>query len=122
MRSVMRAVCAVCLLLAACGDEEKKSAKDKCETLVDTFCETVTSCAEDADLLDPDYPARELLADCKQTVGEGAHCEDAKEVSNRYDACLSAASEQLDCDESNDSLLFEDTFAVPAQCQGVIKY
>ncbi|HEX6242354.1 MAG TPA: hypothetical protein VFZ61_15690 [Polyangiales bacterium] len=122
MRTVMRAVCALGLLLAACGDDEKKSATSKCETLVDTFCETVTSCAEDADLLDPGYSPRELLADCKDVVGDGAHCEDAKEVTSRYDACLSAASERLDCDESNDSLLFEDTFAIPVQCEGVVRY
>jgi hypothetical protein len=108
--------------MAACGDDEKKSAKAKCETLVETFCETVTRCAEDADLLDPGYSQRELFSDCKEVVGDGAHCEDAVQVSSRYDVCLSAASERLDCEESNDSLLFEDTFAVPAQCQGVIQY
>lgn len=113
---------AMSLLAGACNDEHKNNARAKCETLVDTFCETVTGCADDADLLDPDYPARELLADCKETVGRGAHCEDAKTVTTRYERCLSAASDGLDCDESNDSLLYEDSFAVPAQCEGVIQY
>jgi hypothetical protein len=104
--------------LAGCDD----SPTEKCEKLIDTFCETVTSCAEDAELLDPSYSASELLADCKRTVGEGAHCADAEDVTGDYDRCLAAASEQLDCDESNRSLVEEETFAIPAICEGVVQY
>jgi hypothetical protein len=110
-------------VLAGCGDDDHQdSAKAKCETLIDTFCETVTSCAEDADLLEDDYSPRELLADCKETVGEDAHCDDAKQVTSKYTACLQAAGEKLSCEDSNQSLLTDDTFAIPAVCQGVVRY
>jgi hypothetical protein len=118
----MAVACALAVSLGACGDEHENSAKAKCETLVETFCETVTSCADDADLLADGYSPRELLADCKETVGRGAHCGDAKQISSRYEGCLSAASERLDCEESNQSLLVDESFAVPAQCEGVIQY
>lgn len=104
--------------LVGCDD----SPREKCEKLIDTFCETVTSCADDADLLDPSYSRADLLADCKQTVGEGAHCADAEDVTGDYDRCLAASSERLDCDESNESLLNDQTFAIPAICEGVIQY
>jgi hypothetical protein len=122
MRSVVRALLII-TVLAGCGDDDHgDSAKEKCETLVDTFCETVTSCAEDADLLADDYSPRELLADCKETVGEGAHCSDAKKVTSKYSACLAAAGEKLACEDSNQSLLDDDTFAIPAVCEGVVGY
>lgn len=104
--------------LVGCDD----SPTEKCEKLIDTYCETVTTCAEDADLLDPSYSARELLADCKRTVADGAHCDDAEDVTSDYDRCLAASSDQLDCDESNDSLLNDQTFAIPAICEGVVQY
>jgi len=112
---------AILLALAGCGDDDENKAQKKCETLVETFCEAATSCAEDADLLAEGYSASELLHDCRQTVSEGAHCDDAKEITSKYDSCLAAASDRLDCDESNDSLL-DDTFAIPAVCQGVVRF
>lgn len=105
-------------LLVGCDD----SPKEKCEKLIDTFCETVTSCAEDAELLDKDYSRGDLLADCKHTVADGAHCGDAEDVSSDYDRCLAASSDKLDCSESNDSLVNDQTFAIPAVCEGVVKY
>jgi hypothetical protein len=123
MRSVVCAL-AVITVLAGCDEENshEDSAQLKCETLVSTFCETVTTCAEDADLLADDYRPSELLADCRETVGEGAHCADAKDVTSKYERCLEAASERLDCEDSNQSLLEDDSFAVPALCQGVVRY
>jgi hypothetical protein len=103
---------------AGCDD----SPKEKCEKLIDTYCETVATCADDADLLDRDYTRGDLLTDCKDTVAEGAHCSDAEDVSDDYDRCLAASSDKLDCDESNDSLLNDQTFAIPAICEGVVQY
>ena len=115
MRHVLLAFAA---FLVGCDD----SPKEKCEKLIDTFCETVTTCADDADLLDESYPRSELLTDCKRTVADGAHCADAEDVTSDYDRCLAAASDQLDCDESNESLLNDSTFAIPSICEGVIQY
>ena len=108
-------------VLGGCGGDESDSAEAKCERLVNTFCKAATECAEDADLLDPSYSAKELLADCKETVGDGAHCEEAVDVTSRYDRCLNAAGEGLSCRESNQSLL-NDVFAIPDVCEGVVEY
>jgi hypothetical protein len=120
MRYWMMALITVTMLGGCGGDDD--GAEAKCERLVNTFCKAATECAEDADLLDPDYSAKELLADCKETVGEGAHCDEALDVSSRYDRCLNAAGEGLSCRESNQSLLLEDTFAIPDVCEGVVQY
>lgn len=121
MRSVVRALL-ITTVLVGCGDDEKDSAQEKCETLVDTFCESAASCAEDADLLADDYSPRELIRDCKEAVSEGAHCSKAKDVTSKYNACLRAAGENLVCEDSNESLLEDDTFAIPAVCQGVVRF
>jgi hypothetical protein len=121
MRNVVRAV-GLTVLLIGCGDDHDDGAQQKCETLVTTFCESVTSCAQDADLLADDYRPSELLADCRKTISKGAHCGDAKEVSSKYASCLEAAGEGLGCEDSNQSLLDDRSFAIPALCQGVVGY
>jgi hypothetical protein len=103
------------LLLTACGDDEEgKSAPQKCHDLINTFCDRVTHCAVEGDILDEDYAPSELEADCREAVGEALPhpCEEADDVSDDYSECL-ADVKVFSCEESNDSLLNDDAFAGP---------
>jgi hypothetical protein len=113
------------LLLTACGDDEEKSPVQKCKDMVNTFCDRVTSCAVDADILDADYPAAELKMDCKEaidTVGV-VPCDEADGVGDNYSECVSDLK-AFSCDTSNDSLLQEmPSFAPPpASCDDAILF
>jgi len=120
------------LLLTACGDDGKKSTADacedmtgtdrttcereearkdavaKCNNLINTFCDRVTSCAEDDDLLDDaSYSAAELKMDCSETIGDALRCDTAVDVGDGYDDCL-ADAKTFSCEESNDALLSDN--------------
>jgi hypothetical protein len=114
------------VLVTACGDDEEKSrdeeqpsaeelrqmAVQKCNDLIDTFCERVVGCAEDEDLIDERYPATELNTECKAAIGEVLPCESAVDVGKSYAKCLSDV-EKFSCELSNDALL-----ATPAAFAG----
>lgn len=100
------------LLATACGDDEDKSPVQKCKDLINTFCDRATSCAVEDDILDEDYPASELKADCKETIGAALNCDEADDVGDNYSECLSDLK-TFSCETSNDSLVNDDAFADP---------
>jgi hypothetical protein len=117
---------AALLLLAACGDDEKddkgESAVKKCNALIAAFCERVTKCAVDADILDETYPASELRMDCDNTIDSVLECASADQVGDSYEQCLSDVK-KVSCEVSNTSLLDNEEFASPpASCDDVILF
>ncbi len=111
------------LLLAACGDDEKKSkdATQQCKDLINAFCDRVTSCAVAADILDDEYPAADVKADCQENGRDELNCETADAISEGYDDCLSDAK-TAGCAASNAALIDGREPLAPTSCQGVILY
>lgn len=107
------------LLLTACGDDDDgKSPVQKCKDLIDTFCERVTSCAVEDDLLDPSYPAGELKTDCREALSDELDCDEAVDVGDNYSECL-ADLQTFSCEESNSALLDDPpSFAEPPDSCG----
>jgi hypothetical protein len=114
------------LLLTACGDDEdeRKSAVQKCNDLINTFCGRVRSCAVEDDILEEDYAPAELEADCREAVSDALpqKCDEADDVGDNYSECLSDVK-TFSCEESNDSLLNDMAFAgPPPSCMMSILY
>ena len=114
---------AALLWAAACGDEEKgESAPERCQKLINSFCDRATQCAVDDDILSSDYPASELKSDCKDVIGDVLPCDDADSIDDGYVQCLSDVK-NFSCDTSNAALLDDMAFASPpASCDDVIVF
>ncbi|HEX5659392.1 MAG TPA: hypothetical protein VFX59_19490 [Polyangiales bacterium] len=112
------ALVSLSLLALACGSEDPK-AQDKCETLVVSYCDRVASCAERAGVLDASYSADDLRDDCELSFNGDARCEDAVQVSSRYDQCIGAVK-SLSCDDINDALVSSEPTPLPSSCEKVI--
>jgi hypothetical protein len=112
------------VLVTACGDDdEEKTPVEKCKDLINTFCDRVTSCAEDHELLDDSYSPAELETDCKASIEEELDCQAAVDVGDGYAKCLSSVK-TFSCEVSNDALLATPAAIAnpPASCMGQILF
>lgn len=112
------------VLVTACGDDdEEKTPVEKCKDLINTFCDRVTSCAEDHELLDDSYSPAELESDCRDSIQAKLTCQDAVDVGDGYGKCLSDVK-AFSCETSNDALRATPPVIAdpPSSCLGQILF
>ncbi len=100
--------------MAACGD----SPKDKCNDLLNVYCERHATCVETAGVSAAD--AKEIESSCLEAMRKSVSCEDAVEIKEKsYDACVEAV-EDISCSTINASLAQSRTVNLPSVCKGSI--
>jgi hypothetical protein len=104
------------LALVGCGDDDEKSPRAKCETVARTYCDRAVECFEEADLFNNASEAREAQDECEADFAssDGADCNNAVRVTDRYSECLS------DLPRMSCNAIVNDQEHTPASCANVI--
>ena len=100
-----------CLLSTALAcssdsDDEPSTPVQKCEALLDSYCDRVVACTADTS---DEVTHRE----CRDATNGYVDCSKSKEITDSYDTCMTDL-DNMDCPETSTG------FALPSNCNGVI--